>query len=243
MYDGSAYCGFQRQEIPNTIQYELEQALTVLCKQKTPIIASGRTDTGVHALQTFIHFDTDNPISSDFQYHLNAILSKNISAKNIYLVEPNAHARFDAIQRSYIYKIHFTKDPFAFPYSFQFTFAPLNFEKMNEAAAILKQYNDFEIFCKSGGNNKTTLCNITQANWIHNSNTAQFYITANRFLRGMVRLIVGAMLNVGIGSISVSDFEQAILRKNKFKINKSAPAKGLYLSEVLYPENIFKNKI
>lgn len=238
-YDGTEYCGFQRQENQPSVQQEIEHALSALCKSNIAVIAAGRTDTGVHALQSFVHFDTENTIDHHFLYHLNAILSKNICAKNIYEVQPNTHARFDATERSYTYKIHFQKNPFLFPFSFQFSFAKLDFERMNLACEILKKYNDFEVFSKTGGNNKTTICHITEAFWVHTDTEATFHISANRFLRGMVRLIVGALLNVGLGTISLETFEHHIQHKQKFKRNKSAPAKGLYLSRVIYPNSVF----
>lgn len=234
-YKGTAFNGFQRQQQQPTIQLEIERTLQILQKHSITIMGAGRTDTGVHALQSFIHFDTENPLYPNFLFKFNAIIHKDIVCKNVYRVESNAHTRFDATSRSYIYKIQFFKNPFRNELFWFYPFKNIDVHKMSECADFLKTQDDFKSFCKLGADNKTTLCTITNAEWKIYDDYAEFHITANRFLRGMVRLIVGALLQVGLGKISIAEFKHIVANQLHFKNNVSVPAKGLYLSRVCYP--------
>ena len=239
-YDGTHYHGWQKQPNAITIQEVLETTLTKLFRQPTEVIASGRTDTGVHCSQQFVHFDTENvELIPQLLYKLNSMLPKDIAICNIKRVKDDAHTRFSALRRSYVYKIHSDKNPFLRAYSYCF-YKPLDFDKMNEAASFLKTFKDFEAFSKTKTEVKTFFCDIYHTEWqTFDDGKCEFHITANRFLRGMVRLITGALLDIGTGRLDIDGLKELILTKRKDKFRNVAPAHGLYLCKVTYPQDIF----
>lgn len=234
-YNGKDYFGFQVQPDAISIQETLDKALSLLLRQNIEIVGAGRTDSGVHAKQMFAHFDTDEitDIPKLIQ-RLNSYLPKDIVIYNISLVHEDAHARFDATSRTYEYYIHSYKDAFINEGSW-YVHQNLDIDKMNEAAKILLEYTDFECFSKVHTDVKTFNCSITQAFWKQNGNQLIFTISADRFLRNMVRAIVGTLINVGIHKLSLDEFRKIIESKNRSKAGFSVPAHGLYLVEVKYP--------
>ncbi len=235
-YLGSAYHGWQRQKNAISVQEVLESAVQKLLGNPTEITGCGRTDTGVHATEFYAHFDTEESILEEekFIYNLNGILPLDIAVNDLIRVEETAHTRFDAVSRSYEYHIHQQKSPFINGKSY--FFAPhLNVNDMNEAAACLFNYNEFGAFCKAGSDNKTNLCDVTRAEWKVHSDRLIFHITADRFLRNMVRAITGTLLSVGQGKMTVSDFKTIIESQDRTQAGFSAPAQGLYLTKVKYP--------
>ena len=242
-YKGTSYHGWQVQDNAPSVQGTLQEALSVLLGGKTDITGAGRTDTGVHASYYVAHFDTENqkPLqqADDFIYHLNAILPKDIAANSIQPVPDEAHARFSAALREYKYYVLTEKDPFRIDTAYRYPLA-LDVCKMNEAAAALKEYTDFESFCKLGGDNKTTICHIKESVWIREGNELIYTISADRFLRNMVRAVVGTLIDVGRGKTDLGGFRQIIETKDRGAAGTSAPAHGLFLTDVRYPEELFK---
>lgn len=239
-YNGTAYHGWQIQNNRDSIQERIEKMLSILLRENIEITGSGRTDAGVHATQQFAHFDSATDLMPQKKYWLykfNKLLPEDISIKNIMRVADNAHARHDAISRSYVYQISAFKQPFA-AHNFWYLLHDLNIEKMNEAAALLLKYEDFGSFCKYHSSAKHQRCTITEAIWKKEGEFSRFYITANRFLYGMVRAIVGTLIEVGIGKLSVIDFEQIILQKDRKAAKNAAPPCGLSLASVKYPNEI-----
>ena len=234
-YDGKAYCGWQRQPDQATVQGTIEDALTKLLRQPTEIVGAGRTDTGVNAVFYTAHFDSDKEIDcTQLCYKLNKVLPVDIAIKRIYEVEPTLHARFDAIEREYTYFLTPHKSPFRRYSAWHFT-ADIDVAKMNEAAKKLLEYEDFTSFAKLNSNNKTNICHISHAEWVVESDgTLRFTIRANRFLRNMVRAIVGTLVDVGRGKYSVAEFEDIIRSKDLSRCSAGAPACGLFLSDVKY---------
>ena len=219
----------------------VENALSTIAKKRVEITGSGRTDTGVHCEQQFFHADFDEEIDRESLLHkLNSFLSEDIAIKSIRAVVPEAHARFDAVKRSYEYRICMRKDPFLKAFSYYF-FQPLDVEIMNEAAGLLLNYKDFQSFSKVKTNTYTFNCDVWRAEWIRENELLTFYVSANRFLRGMVRALTGTLLDVGLGRVSLQEFEGIILKKDRESAGRSAPAKGLFLTEVVYPPEIFLN--
>jgi len=203
--------------------------------EKIELMAAGRTDTGVHAKQLFAHFDTMKLIdSNDLTYRLNAMLPKTIVVKQFIKVTPTAHARFDAKYRSYEYHIHLEQNPYLLDTTWQVYNRNLNIEAMNKAATILLQHTNFKAFSKLNTTVKTHNCTITKAEWVLRDKQLTFYITANRFLRNMVRAIVGTLLEVGEEKITIDDFNSIILSQNRSSAGLSVPASGLFLTEVAY---------
>lgn len=240
-YDGANYHGWQIQPNAVTVQEVLNKALATVLRQPVETVGCGRTDTGVHAREFFAHFDfetiDDRPWSinetGNILRSLNSVLPKDIGIKNIFPVGADAHARFDATLRSYEYHIHFNKDPFKAGYSWELRYQP-GVELMNQAAAIIMQYTDFSCFSKSNTQVKTNNCKISKAEWIHGENSLTFQISADRFLRNMVRAIVGTLLMVGRKEITPDDVRTIIESKNRSNAGTSVPACGLYLTEVKY---------
>ncbi len=234
-YKGTNYHGWQRQPNGNTIQEELEKALGIILRRSVEVIGSSRTDAGVHAEQQFAHFDVEETILSPERLvlGLNSILPKDIAVPKIVSVRSDIHSRFEATHRCYEYRIVFQKNAFLSDLAYVFR-PPLAVEAMNEAAKLLLQYRDFECFSKTHTDVKTFLCNIEYAYWQETRQGLTFYIKANRFLRGMVRAIVGTLLEVGQGKKSYADFEQLIVSKNRRNASAQAPACGLFLVEVGY---------
>lgn len=233
-YKGTAYHGWQKQPDAVSVQGTLEQKLSMVLRQPIALTGAGRTDTGVHARQQFAHFDYDGAIKPEaLVYNLNACLPPDIAVRNILEVAPDAHARFDARRRSYQYYIHRHKDPFLKEYSFQYLHR-LDIDKMNQAAQLLFDYEDFECFSKVKTDVGTFICHVSEASWKEINGVLVFTVTADRFLRNMVRAIVGTLLDVGLGKKSVDDFKRIIEAKNRNLAGFSVPAQGLYLTEIVY---------
>ena len=236
-YDGTRYHGWQVQPNGPSVQEKLQWALsTILRQQDIQVTGAGRTDAGVHARMMVAHFDVEtmNFELQDLTYKLNRLLPQDIAIQKIEPVSDGMHARFSATSRTYHYYIHTVKDPFLRAYSCELHY-PLDFQRMNEAAAILMTYDDFGAFCKAHADVKTTLCHITVAQWHQTSTTSWYFeITANRFLRNMVRAVVGTLIDVGRGRLSLDDFRKVIEGKRRTEAGESMPANALFLEEVKY---------
>ena len=233
-YKGTHYSGFQIQENANSIQAEIEKAIPLLLRQSIQLTGSSRTDSGVHAIQNFFHFDFLGKIHPQFVYKLNAILPKDIVIKGLYEVTSDAHCRFDAIGRDYTYYIYQQKDPFLQDRSFFYPYA-MNIERLNQAAEILKEHNDFTSFSKRKTQVKSFNCVLLQSHWLVTDKGLQYNVSGNRFLRGMVRGLTATMLKVGRGKITVQDFVEIIAAKDCKKASFAVPAHGLFLNKVKYP--------
>lgn len=239
-YKGTAYKGFQKQPALATIQSEVEKALQVLYQQHIELTGSSRTDAGVHALQNYFHFDTDIVIRPAQLYNLNAILPADIVAKNIIQVNLQKHSRFSAISREYTYYIYRMKNPFLKDRAYFYPYE-LNLSLLQAAAQTLFEYTDFTTFSKRNTQVKTFDCKVMAANWSTTYDQFFFNVASNRFLRGMVRGLVGTMLRVGRGIISIDEFRKIIESKDCSKANFSVPPQGLFLSAVNYPEDMWKD--
>lgn len=238
-YKGANYKGWQTQHNAITVQEIVEHALTKLTGTKTEIIGSGRTDTGVHCEQQFFHADIlKDIVLKDFQHRLNVLLPKDISIQSIRTVKPEVSARFDALSRTYHYRITLVKNPLLEGLAMHY-FKSADIPAMNKAAALLLGEHDFQCFSKVKTNVNHFLCNITKAEWKQKGDQLEFVITANRFLRGMVRAIVGTLLDVGTNKISVKDFQQIINSKDRKRAGQNVSPEGLYLTKVKYPSSIF----
>ncbi|MGO3182258.1 MAG: tRNA pseudouridine(38-40) synthase TruA [Aequorivita sp.] len=241
-YNGKNYFGWQRQPDQISVQQVLEETLSTLLRKEIKLTGAGRTDAGVHAKQLFAHFDIDEIQNKDgLIFRMNSFLPKDISVRNILEVKEDAHARFHATQREYEYIISLQKDPFLQDFAFQINNIP-NVHLMNEAAKGLLHHRDFQCFSRSKTDVKTYNCTIVKANWEAENNTLIFTIVADRFLRNMVRAIVGTLLDVGYEKTSLEGFNDILKSKSREEAGASAPAKGLYLTKVVYPEDIFKTK-
>ncbi|WP_110480554.1 tRNA pseudouridine(38-40) synthase TruA [Candidatus Karelsulcia muelleri] len=240
-YKGSYFFGWQIQKKNMSIQETIETCLSFLFKKKIKIIGAGRTDTGVHAIQMFAHFDlTKNHINNHFKSKLNSFLPLNIKIINIFSVKTNIHARFNAISRVYEYRISLSKDPFFFQTSWQWLSKnQIELKILKKGANLIKKYKDFSSFCKE--KSKKNLCEIYTAKWILKKNILYFRIEANRFLRNMVRSLVGTLIELGRKKITIKDFIKIIEAKNRNLAGITAPAKGLFLMKINYPLNIKKN--
>ena len=234
-YDGTGFGGFQIQKNQQTIQGALEAAMATLYREAISLTGASRTDAGVHALQNYFHFDTAIEVTIKHIYNLNAILPNSIVVNGIYIVPSDAHCRFDAVKRSYIYKIHTQKSPFLEGRSWYYPF-PVDLDALQSAANTLLLHKDFESFSKKNTTVNTFDCTITKAKWAQEGSTIQFNIDSNRFLRGMIRGLVGTMLQVGRGQINLDRFEEIIRLKNEQNVDFSTPAHGLYLSNIEYPD-------
>ncbi len=241
-YRGTNYHGWQIQENASSVQGLINNALSMLLKEDIQTIGAGRTDTGVHARFYVAHFDStanDLATNSRFRHSLNRILPSDIAVHSIKMVKANANARFDATLRGYEYVITRIKNPFMIGLSW-FYDAQLNIENMQLAAQQLLNYTDFTTFSKTGSNTKTHTCKIYKAEWHENGNTLVFTIEANRFLRNMVRAIVGTLIDVGRGKITPEEFAQIIEKRDRTMAGTSAPAEGLYLTRIEYPPDVFE---
>lgn len=235
-YKGTAYCGWQRQPNARSVQQTIEEALSTLMHEQIEIVGAGRTDTGVHAAFYVAHFDCAAPIADTdkLAYHLNAILPGDIACRSIYLVSDNAHARFDAVEREYRYYIQTHKDPFSRESAWQIT-TPLDIDAMNEAARVLLATEDFTSFAKLGSNNTTNICHIYRAEWVQiECGMVVFIFRANRFLRNMVRAVVGTLVDVGRGKLTPAEFADIVASRDLSRSSSSAPATGLFLTDVKY---------
>lgn len=246
-YIGTHYSGFQIQQNASTIQGEVEKALAIIFKQPLQLTGSSRTDAGVHALQNFFHLDIDADILlkagrsfHDYAYNINALLPIDIVIKSIRQVQTSAHSRFSATNRSYIYKVAAQKDPFIYNRSYYFPYK-LNATLLDEAADLIKQQTFFEAFSKKHTQVLNFNCAIYESKWLHNEDGAghSYHVTANRFLRGMVKALTGTMLRVGTGSISMEEFSSIFTEKNVSIVDFSPPGKGLTLASVIYPEELY----
>lgn len=236
-YCGTTFNGWQIQTNGITVQAEIERAFSLLLREKIDIVGAGRTDTGVHARYYVAHFNTNSPkeiTSVDFKYHLNAVLSKEIVVHTIERVKSDAHARFDAISREYKYYVSPVKNPFRQKLSYQY-FGELDLETMNKAAQIILDYKDFTSFAKLHTDVKTNLCDVTVSQWSVEDGMLVYTVRANRFLRNMVRALVGTLLECGQGKLSLDGFKNVIEAKDRGRAGSSAPAEGLFLTDVLYP--------
>ena len=241
-YKGTNYCGWQIQPNGITIQEVITKALSTILNEKIDLTGAGRTDTGVHALYYIAHFDSENTslhIDNTLIYKLNSFLPKDISIQQIFSVKSDANARFDAISRTYLYYIHQQKDPFLEETSWYFPHK-LNIDLMNQASDILLLYTDFTSFSKLHTDVKTNNCKIFKSQWTIDNYKLQFEIKADRFLRNMVRAVVGTLIDVGKEKITLDDFIEIIESKNRSNAGISVPAHGLFLASIEYPENIFE---
>lgn len=237
-YAGTVYHGWQRQPNTLSVQEVMEEALALLLKQQTPLTAAGRTDTGVHAKQMFAHFDADTTDLEQLIFRLNQFLPNDIAVIRIREVKPRAHARFDALSRTYEYHLNNFKSPFVQGMSYGL-YQPLDVEQMNKAASILLEYEDFECFSKAHTDVKTFLCTISKAVWEKSETGLVFTITANRFLRNMVRAIVGTLIEIGLGKKNIQEMHTVIESKNRSLAGYSVPAEGLFLTHIEYPNSIY----
>ena len=233
-YKGTNYHGWQIQPDASSVQEEITKALATILQEKILLIGAGRTDAGVHASQMFAHVDTVKKLTDDYVHKLNAILPNDIVIKSIKEVSDETHARFDAVSRTYEYRILLGRDPFLLDITWQLHQKNLQIEKMNEAANLLFEYEDFESFSKVKTDVNTFNCTIMKAVWTLEDKHLIFQIKANRFLRNMVRAIVGTLLEVGLGKKTVEDFRKIIESKKRSEAGLSVPAKGLFLTEVCY---------
>ncbi|MDY0199223.1 MAG: tRNA pseudouridine(38-40) synthase TruA [Tenuifilaceae bacterium] len=242
-YLGKNYCGWQIQTNANTVQAEVNRALSLILQEDIMTLGAGRTDTGVHASYFVAHFNSKQeiniPSSKSLIHSLNEVLPHDIAIANIFEVNPEAHARFSALSRTYKYYISQKKNPFTIDTSWIFK-VDLNIDLMQKASSILLNYTDFTSFSKVGSDVKTNNCKITHAAWQVEGSNLVFTIQADRFLRNMVRAIVGTLVDVGREKISLSDFIEIIERKDRGLAGTSAPAAGLFLMDIEYPDEIFK---
>ena len=239
-YNGTNYCGWQSQPNGVSIQQKIEEALHTLLQRPVPITGAGRTDAGVHARLMVAHFDWEEEIADLHHWvgKLNCLLPKDIAVLKILPVKPESHARFDAISRTYQYYVCQDKEPFTYPFYYRITLLP-DIEKMNAAADILFEYTDFTSFSKLHTDVMTNNCKILHAAWTAEDSGWVFTIQADRFLRNMVRAIVGTLLEVGRGKMSLERFRQVIESKNRGKAGTSVPGNALFLTDIEYPSSIF----
>ena len=237
-YDGTNYHGWQVQDNAHTVQAELEEKLGLLLRREIKLTGCGRTDTGVHAREFYAHFESDGlPLEkNDLVYKLNRFLPSDIAVYNLFSVASGFHARYSAVQRTYRYYISRKKNPFNTAYSYYLN-APLDMQEMNRAAADLLMYKDFTSFSKLHTQTATNFCKIVEACWeIRQDGMLVFTISADRFLRNMVRAIVGTLLEIGMKRMDVTSFGKIIESKNRSEAGFSVPAKGLFLEKIIYPE-------
>jgi tRNA pseudouridine38-40 synthase len=239
-FDGTQYHGWQLQDNAHTVQQEITEALSTILKTKTEITGCGRTDTGVHASEFFAHFDSEHelPDTEKLTYQLNSLLPDDITVFFIKRVNDKLHARFSATKRTYKYFINKHRNPFnkSFEYVFHKDF---DTEAMNSACKVLMKYSDFSCFSKSHTEVNNNICRIYEAYWVISGNQLIFTITANRFLRNMVRAIVGTMFEIGSEKIGLSEFRKILENGNRSDAGVSVPARGLFLHKVIYPEGSF----
>jgi tRNA pseudouridine38-40 synthase len=240
-FRGTAYHGWQLQPGKHTVQGLLAKALSTVLTAQTAVTGAGRTDTGVHASFFCAHFDAArDDLQEDGQllYNINSLLPDDIAVKKIMRVKSDANARFDALSRTYRYTITRVKDPFVSDTAW-LLYWPLDLQKLNEASAILLRHSDFTSFSRLHGGNKTNICRVTLAQWDEEQGRLLFTVTADRFLRNMVRAIVGTLVPAGRGKLSPADFEAILNGKNRGLAGQSAPAHGKSLTAIEYPENLF----
>ena len=244
-YNGAAYCGWQRQPDMPSVQQTLERALATLLREKIEVTGAGRTDTGVNASYYVAHFDCLSPVPDPAHtvYKLNFLLPGDIAVGSMTPVAEDAHARFHAREREYRYFIEPRKNPFTRHETWQY-YVPLDMDRMNEAAAALLEYDDFTSFAKLNSNNKTNICRVMHAAWtVDGQGVLCFTIRADRFLRNMVRSLVGTLVDVGRGRYSPQQFREIVESRDLSRSSGGAPAQGLFLSDVVYPPELFERKV
>ena len=238
-YKGTDFHGWQIQPNASSVQETIEKALSLLLRETQKITGAGRTDTGVHAKYIVAHFDTEQHFDTEkLVYKLNSFLPESIAISSIFEVQPEAHARFDATERAYEYRVITKKNPFETESAYLLK-STLDVEAMNAAAKKMLSYTDFKCFSKSKTDVKTYNCDLFYAYWEEKKDLLVFHIAANRFLRNMVRAIVGTLLEIGSGKLPVTAIDQIIASKNRSEAGYSVPAKGLYLTKVVYPKSIY----
>jgi tRNA pseudouridine38-40 synthase len=240
-YKGNHYSGFQIQENANSIQQEVEKALGIFFRQRLILTGSSRTDGGVHALQNYFHFDYEGVIEKRVIYNINAILPPDISIKGAWPVAPDAHCRFDAVSREYRYYIYRKKNPFLTDRAYFFPYT-LDRKKLDAAASMVPEFREFVSFAKRNSQAKTYDCTIMQSSWQEENECLVYRVVANRFLRGMVRGLVGTMLQVGRGKISVEEFAAILRDSDNQQADFSVPGHGLFLVRVTFPDSVLPQR-
>ncbi len=234
-YKGTRYSGFQTQENAETVQGEVEKAFATLQRSPVEMVGSSRTDAGVHALQNYFHFDYEGDLHPDFVYKMNAILPRDIVVHHVREVGVEAHCRFDATSRYYRYYIYRSKNPFLEDWAYFYPYT-VDMEKMQAAAAIVMEYEDFTTFSKRNTQVKTFMCRISHSKWLWEGEYMVYEVEANRFLRGMVRALTATMLRVGRGKIALEEFRRIIEGRDNTKAHFDVPGRGLFLTAVRYGE-------
>ena len=241
-YNGNPYHGWQRQPNAASVQETLEKALQTVFQKETPLTGAGRTDTGVHAREMYAHFDVEEPIEKKdkFLLSLNRLAGRDITIFDVKETRPDAHARFDAVGRTYRYYVSTKENPFNYLFSHLIK-TPLDIEKMNRAAELLLGVDDFTSFAKLHTDTKTNICDVREAYWKEDKTTGMlvFTISADRFLRNMVRAVVGTLVMVGLGKITIEDFKGIIKSKNRNNAGNSMPPQALFLERIDYPDKIW----
>lgn len=240
-YFGKPFHGWQIQPNAITVQETLNEVFSTLLNQKINVIGAGRTDTGVHAREMWAHFDVEKAISDNFKHKANSFLKNSIALQQVFEVEEDSHSRFDALSREYEYHISLNKDPFKADYAWHIHKKP-DIDLMQNAADTLFDFEDFSSFSRSKTQTKTNNCKIMKAVWSVEGDHLIFTIKADRFLRNMVRALVGTLLEVGHKKRTIEAFKELILAKDRTKAGESAPAHGLFLTKVEYPQNILNGK-
>ena len=238
-YRGTNYHGWQNQQNAISIQEEIETACKKILGKPVSITGSGRTDTGVHAFQQIAHVDIDDEVDiAQLKYRLNSLLSKDISINDIVKVTPTSHARFDAEKRSYIYQIHKDKSPFKVGVSYYFR-KEIDLDEIRKACTVIKEWRDFESLSKVQTEVNHFNCEIFSIEWRETNDGYEFFVCANRFLRGMVRTMVGLLLDEGASKLSLDNLISILEQRDRRAASRAVPAEGLFLSEVVYPEHIY----
>ena len=238
-YKGTNYHGWQIQPNAISVQEQITKAIKTITQENIQLVGAGRTDAGVHAIQMFAHFDTEKKLTDNDVHKFNSILPNDIVIKSLKMVLDTSHARFDAISRSYEYRILLVRDPFYLETTWQLYQKKLQIDVMNKAAEILFEFEDFESFSKVKTDVKTFNCTITKATWVLQGDHLTFHITANRFLRNMVRAIVGTLIEIGLNKKKVEELHQIISFKKRSAAGYSVPAQGLFLTKIEYPNSIY----
>lgn len=234
-YKGTQYCGWQRQPNAPSVQQHIEEQMSIMLRKAITVFGCGRTDTGVHAKQYYLHFEFDEILPEYFVDRLNRMLPKDIAIYRVFEVSDHLHARFNANHRAYEYHIHFDRNPFKLETSFYFSQQKqLNLKLLQEAAQLLTQYTEFFTFCKTHTDVNTMICDIRRSEWEIHENRLVFHIAADRFLRGMVRLIVGMCLNVALGKIKLEEVKTALDQQIRLSKPYSVPPQGLFLTDIRY---------
>lgn len=251
-YDGTGYCGWQVQNNGETVQGKLNSALSRLLSSHISTGGCGRTDAGVHASDFYAHFETDKVLDEKFAFRLNSILPQDIKIFRIIPVHEKSNTRFDATSRTYEYYLHFEKDPFLRHYSTQVHARELDWEKIYEATAMIPGFGDYTSLCRPSEDFKTNICEVTEARWdrvvrpaMSGDRQVEFMrltITSNRFLRGMIRKIVGVLILIGRGKLSIADYKRIVEAKEEFPFGISSPPQGLYLTKVIYRDGVLEGR-